>query len=113
MRRHLHHLVLSAPFAQRTFDKPLGYAGDYEMVNMILRNTLEGGSLFAKIIHAWFVQQPPAEAHRNRIEYLTKAIIAEALPAAANRAARRVYWLACEPAGRSERLVPTKVNEDA
>ncbi len=113
MRRHLHHLVLSAPFAQRTFDKPLGYAGDYEMVNMILRNTFEGGSLFAKIIHAWFVQQPPAEAHRNRIEYLTKAIMAEALRAAAKRAAARVYCFACGPAVEIQEFMQTKFNEDA
>src|ERR1035438_1962009 len=45
MRQHLHHLVLNAPFAQRTFEKPLGYAGDYEMVNMITRNSFEGNSL--------------------------------------------------------------------
>jgi extracellular factor (EF) 3-hydroxypalmitic acid methyl ester biosynthesis protein len=113
MRRHLHHLVLSAPFAQRTFEKPLGYAGDYEMVNMILRNDFEGGSLFAKILHAWFVQQAPAEAHRNRIEYLTKAIMAEALRAAAKREAARVYCFACGPAVEIQGFMQTRFNEDA
>jgi len=50
-RQHLHPLVLGAPFAHRAFYKPLGFAGDYEMVNMIARNGLEGGSLFAKVVN--------------------------------------------------------------
>ena len=38
LRRHLHPLLLCSPFAYRTYQKPLGYAGDYEMVNMIVRD---------------------------------------------------------------------------
>src|SRR5207302_1190761 len=34
LRRQLHPLLLSSPFAYRSFQKPLGYAGDYEVVNM-------------------------------------------------------------------------------
>lgn len=38
-RRHLHPLILAAPFVYRTpRRKPLGYAGDYEMVNMMMRD---------------------------------------------------------------------------
>ena len=70
-RRLLHPLVLCSPFVYRTFHKPLGYAGDYEMVNMILRDPYEGASLFAKIVNVCFLKNPPAEAHRNRIKYLT------------------------------------------
>src|SRR6185503_5496263 len=32
-RRQLHPLLLCAPFLYRTYQKPLGFAGDYEMVN--------------------------------------------------------------------------------
>ncbi len=53
-KRQLHPLVLCSPFAYRTYHKPLGYAGDYEMVNMILRDPLEGSSLFAKSVNLWF-----------------------------------------------------------
>jgi extracellular factor (EF) 3-hydroxypalmitic acid methyl ester biosynthesis protein len=59
-KRMLHSLLLSSPFLHRTFTKPLGYAGDYEMVNMLARNPLEGGTFFAKIINLWFWEQPPA-----------------------------------------------------
>jgi extracellular factor (EF) 3-hydroxypalmitic acid methyl ester biosynthesis protein len=56
-RRQLHPMLLCSPFLYRTFAKPLGYAGDYEMINMIMRDPLEGGSLYAKIINLWFLQQ--------------------------------------------------------
>lgn len=46
-RRELHPIMLCSPFLFRTFTKPLGYAGDYEMVNMMLRNPYEGSSAFA------------------------------------------------------------------
>jgi extracellular factor (EF) 3-hydroxypalmitic acid methyl ester biosynthesis protein len=76
-RRLLHPLVLCSPFVYRTYHKPLGYAGDYEMVNMILREPYEGASLFAKIVNLCFLKNPPAEAHRNRIKYLTKGLAEE------------------------------------
>ena len=69
-KRQLHPLVLCSPFAHRTYSKPLGYAGDYEMVDMILRDPYEGGSLFAKVVNLWFLSQWPARAHRNRIQHL-------------------------------------------
>ena len=98
LRQHLHQLILAAPFARRTFEKPLGYAGDYEMVNMILRNGYEGDSLFGKIIHHWFVQQPPATAHRNRIKYLTERIELEAYRVARGGGTARIFNFACGPA---------------
>lgn len=98
MRRLLHPLVLCAPFAHRTFHKPLGYAGDYEMVNMILRNTWEGDSFFAKIVNMWFLRQPPAQAHRNRIAYLSDRLRDETLRTRPLGHAARIFNLACGPA---------------
>jgi hypothetical protein len=34
-RKKLYDLIYQAPFANRTFHKPLGYAGDYEMMNIM------------------------------------------------------------------------------
>lgn len=97
-RRLLHPLVLCSPFVYRTFHKPLGYAGDYEMVNMILRPPYEGASLFAKIVNVCFLKNPPAEAHRNRIKYLTRVLGEET--GRVKRAGRRmrVFNLGCGPA---------------
>lgn len=105
MRRQLHSLVLSAPFAHRTFTKPLGYAGDYEMVNMILRNRPEGESIFGKVLHTWFVRQQPAEAHRNRIDYLISRITNAALLAKAAGRRAKVFNMACGPASEVQRFL--------
>lgn len=97
-RRLLHPLVLCSPFVYRTFHKPLGYAGDYEMVNMILREPCEGASLFAKLVNVCFLKNPPAEAHRNRIRRLVGLLEAET--ARVNREGRRarILNLGCGPA---------------
>jgi extracellular factor (EF) 3-hydroxypalmitic acid methyl ester biosynthesis protein len=79
VRRQLHPLLLCAPFANRAVTKPMGYAGDYGIVNMILEDPHQGESLYAKVLHRWFVKQPPAEAHRNRVKYLTARLYEESL----------------------------------
>ena len=97
-RRQLHPNLLCAPFLYRTYFKPLGYAGDYEMVNMIARDPLEGGSLFAKILNLWFLQQAPAEAHRNRIKYLAERLSQEALRGSKMGRPLRILAVGCGPA---------------
>jgi extracellular factor (EF) 3-hydroxypalmitic acid methyl ester biosynthesis protein len=98
LRRQLHPLLLCAPFVYRTYQKPLGYAGDYEMVNMILRSPYEGSSLFAKLVNTYFLSQPPAEAHRNRIKYLTEQIVAETKRMVRLGHPARIFDLGCGPA---------------
>jgi extracellular factor (EF) 3-hydroxypalmitic acid methyl ester biosynthesis protein len=96
-RRQLHPLLLCSPFLYRCFTKPLGYAGDYEMVNMMMREPLEGGSLYAKIINLWFVRQPPAEAHRNRIQRLVRHLEETAGAAAHRGRPARILSVGCGP----------------
>ena len=97
-KRQLHPLVMCSPFAYRTYHKPLGYAGDYEMVNMIVRDPCEGGSLFAKVVNFWFLNQWPARAHRNRIQYLKELLVQESLRAARLSRPIRILDLGCGPA---------------
>jgi extracellular factor (EF) 3-hydroxypalmitic acid methyl ester biosynthesis protein len=105
IRRQLHPLVMVSPFTHRTFSKPLGYAGDYEMVNMMLRNPFEGGSLFAKIVNYSFLQSPPVVAHRNRITYLTAMLREEIGRVAATGRRCRVLNLGCGPAKEVQQLM--------
>ena len=49
----LHPLLLRAPFVYRTFAKPLGYAGDYEMVNQILADPRQGSSTYFQIVNVF------------------------------------------------------------
>jgi extracellular factor (EF) 3-hydroxypalmitic acid methyl ester biosynthesis protein len=104
-KRQLHPLVLCSPFAYRTFHKPLGYAGDYEMVNMILRDPVEGGSLFAKSVNVWFLMQAPAAAHRNRIRHLTRRLIEETRQRQKLGQAMRVFDLGCGPAAEVQQFL--------
>jgi extracellular factor (EF) 3-hydroxypalmitic acid methyl ester biosynthesis protein len=104
-RQHLQQFVLTAPFGFRTYHKPLGYAGDYEMVNMMTRPPYEGGSLFAKLFNCWLLRQAPAEAHRNRIAFLVQKVKEEtARVRVANRRAR-ILSLGCGPAIEIQRLL--------
>ena len=105
IQRHLHPIVLCAPFAWRSYQKPLGYAGDYEMVNMMLRDPQEGSSLFAKMFNVWLLHQGSAAAHRNRIDFLKQRLIE--VTAAAVRAGHRcrILNLGCGPAGEVQEFL--------
>jgi extracellular factor (EF) 3-hydroxypalmitic acid methyl ester biosynthesis protein len=104
LRRQLHPLVLSSPFAYRTFHKPLGYAGDYEMVNMMLRPPYEGSTLFAKIVNAWLLSQAPALGHRNRVSYLTRKLLEETARGKAQGRITRIFNVGCGPAAEVHRF---------
>jgi extracellular factor (EF) 3-hydroxypalmitic acid methyl ester biosynthesis protein len=68
------------------------------MVNMILRDPYEGASLFAKIVNVCFLKNPPAEAHRNRIRYLTKRLEEETTRVHRLGRRARIFNLGCGPA---------------
>src|SRR5215212_2561290 len=98
VKRQLHPLLLCAPFMHRIYRKPLGYAGDYEMVNMILRDPHEGTSLYAKVLNTWFLSQIPAEAHRNRVKCLTQRLAEECRRGRLGNRTTQVFNLGCGPA---------------
>jgi extracellular factor (EF) 3-hydroxypalmitic acid methyl ester biosynthesis protein len=99
VKRLLHPLILCSPFMHRIYFKPLGYAGDYEMVNMILRDPHEGESLFAKLLNVFILGQVPGEAHRNRVIYLVHRLVGEVGRMAQRGEVCKIYNLGCGPAG--------------
>jgi extracellular factor (EF) 3-hydroxypalmitic acid methyl ester biosynthesis protein len=82
----------------RAFEKPLGYAGDFEVVDMMFRNPFQGGSYFAKLLNSYALQLPPVVAHRNRIQYLQKKLEDESLRVLTKGESMRVFNLGCGPA---------------
>jgi extracellular factor (EF) 3-hydroxypalmitic acid methyl ester biosynthesis protein len=108
VKRQIHPVVLCAPFFYRTFRKPLGYAGDYEMVNMMLRDPLEGGSMFAKMLNLFFLNTPPVVAHRNRITFLVEKLKDE-IQRVSSLESRpcRIFNLGCGPAREIQELLAT------
>jgi extracellular factor (EF) 3-hydroxypalmitic acid methyl ester biosynthesis protein len=95
-RAQLGHLFRLAPFMRRAHDKPLGYAGDYEMMNMLYRSHAEGGSLFARAVNLYATQEAAARANINRLTYLDDKI--RAAVAASTRERIRVASIGCGPA---------------
>jgi extracellular factor (EF) 3-hydroxypalmitic acid methyl ester biosynthesis protein len=112
LRRQLHPLLLTSPFAYRTYTKPLGYAGDYEVVDMMLRPPYEGETLFAKLINVWLVGQAPAEAHRNRVSYLVRKLVEETTRASSPTRRARVFNLGCGPADEVRRFLTEEATSD-
>lgn len=113
LRRQLHPLVLCSPFAWRAFHKPLGYAGDYEVVNMMVRPAPQGASLFAKLINLWLLSQMPAQAHRNRIVRLKERLVQESLRVRQGGRPLRVLNLGCGPAAEVEEFLAEHLADHA
>jgi extracellular factor (EF) 3-hydroxypalmitic acid methyl ester biosynthesis protein len=98
VRRRWQKIFLGSPFGHRTFHKPIGYAGDYEMMNMIHRNQPEGRTLFEKLIHLLLVSQWPAVSVRNRIAHLGENILNETARVARAGKTARILNVGCGPA---------------
>ncbi len=108
----LHPLILRAPFVYRTFAKPMGYAGDYEMVNQILADPRQGPNTYFQVINTLFLHAAVAEAHRNRIN-----ILVDYLGRAAELAVREgrkvnILNVGCGPAVEIQRFIETHPNPE-
>jgi extracellular factor (EF) 3-hydroxypalmitic acid methyl ester biosynthesis protein len=75
------------------------------MINMMMRDPYEGGSLFAKVMNHWFLSQPPVRAHRNRIDLLTDYLVRAAMRAARQGRVVRIMSLGCGSAHEVQRFL--------
>jgi len=96
-QRDLLPLMMASPFFNRVYSKPLGYAGDYEMVNMMFRKERRGKTTYGQIINDWLLNGGPPEAHRNRIYMLGKMLDQAASEAAAANKELRILNVGCGP----------------
>ena len=77
VQKHLHPFLVCSPFIHRVHEKPLGYPGDYRMLNQLLDDPYVGGSLFAKTLNAWIIGTSAGDAYRYRIDLLTETLTDE------------------------------------
>ncbi|MGY8688133.1 MAG: class I SAM-dependent methyltransferase, partial [Verrucomicrobiales bacterium] len=77
VQKHLHPFLVCSPFIQRVFEKPLGYSGDYRMLNQLLEAPFLGGALFAKTLNACIIGTSAGEAYRFRVDPLTETLTKE------------------------------------
>ncbi|MDD5199802.1 MAG: class I SAM-dependent methyltransferase [Terrimicrobiaceae bacterium] len=105
-RREIHPFMLCAPFAWRSFYKPLGYAGDYEMVNMMLQESPSvGNNTYARIFHDLTTSVAACLAHRNRITILERLLAEEAGRVTDEQRIFTVLTVACGPAVEIQRFI--------
>lgn len=102
LKQRLVPLLSESPFLRRAFEKPLGYAGDFEMMNMLYREHAEGPSLFGQALNIWATQTPVAQANINRLELIGRHI-REGLAGAKGRL--RVLSVGCGPARELQELL--------
>lgn len=108
----LHPLMLRAPFVFRTYTKPLGYAGDYQMVNQIIDDPRQGPSTYFQIVNAAFLAAAVATAHRNRIDIMVSFLKRMADTAATQGRPFRILNVACGPAIEVQRFLQTYANPE-
>lgn len=96
-QKRLHSFLCRSALFRRSVTKPLGYAGDYEMMNIIYRNTFEGEDLFSQILNKVDCEGIAARAVRNRRTYLCRKLI-EAVNDNHALADLKFVSIACGPA---------------
>jgi len=108
----LHPFLLRAPFVFRAFTKPLGYAGDYEMVNQMLSDPRQGPSTYFQIVNTGFLNCAVVVSHRNRIDILVDFLIRVA--DSAKKAGRpfRILNVGCGPAIEIQRFLQRYPNPE-
>ncbi len=102
LRQRLVPLLSASPFLRRAFEKPLGYAGDFEMMNMLYRDHAEGDSLFGQVLNIWATQTPVAQANINRLELIGRCIHDSLLGA---KGRLKVMSIGCGPAREVQELL--------
>lgn len=74
-QKTLNEFLLTSRLFSRAYKKPLGYAGDYEMMNIIYRNAYEGDDTFSQVMSRIDCEGAAARAVRNRREYFFSKIL--------------------------------------
>lgn len=67
-------LLIEGPFFHRSWSKPLGYPGDYMIMQQLYDHAWEGRSLFSRLIHRYGVEHIMGEAVRSRKRLLRREI---------------------------------------
>ncbi len=96
-----------ADLVRRAFEKPRGYAGDFEMMNAIYRNGYEGNGLFGKVLHNYVTIEDQSETVLFRKPYF----IGHMEKALATQGPKNILSIASGPAVEIQEVV-RKWNQD-
>jgi extracellular factor (EF) 3-hydroxypalmitic acid methyl ester biosynthesis protein len=96
VQQELLPFVLLTRFAERSYSKPRGYAGDYHTIAILYENKPTGIGRIGPLIDQYFLECPPAQAVRNRRALMCEEI-EKTVESCRGRTAQ-VTSLACGPA---------------
>ena len=113
LMKAVHRFILQSPFSYRCFTKPLGYAGDYGMVQLMLGNPFQGESIFGKLLNFAFLRTGPVAAHQNRIDYLVATLRDVVGKRAAKGLKTRILNLGCGPAEEVQRFIESEAMSES
>src|SRR5262249_30245868 len=63
-------LLLNAPLQRRSYFKPLGYPGDYQIMLHLYANGFEGETVFDQVFHKLMAEHPLANGVRTRRDFI-------------------------------------------
>ncbi|MGD9364313.1 MAG: cyclic nucleotide-binding domain-containing protein [Desulfobacteraceae bacterium] len=72
--KELFPYFMRSRLAERAYYKPKGYAGDFELIELIYRNKPEGDGKLGRLIDGWLLNRIPCQAVRNRRRLLKELL---------------------------------------
>ena len=99
-RQQVSHLTNASVLYKRALQKPLGYAGDYLMMDILCQRFFDGQSLWEKIANYTLTSIPPGAVVRQRVTFILDKIRDKV--SSSNGSLTRILNLAC---GSCEEIV--------
>jgi SAM-dependent methyltransferase len=98
-------LLTDCPMVRRSYEKPLGYPGDYQVMLYYYDNSFEGESLYSKVFHKFFVEHPLSHGVATRSQYVVDLIMEElGTRSSSNMDPYRILSIGCGPAHEAKLL---------
>jgi extracellular factor (EF) 3-hydroxypalmitic acid methyl ester biosynthesis protein len=94
--------LMGAPSWHRSYTKPLGYPGDYVIMNYFYAGAWEGNSAFEKVVHRLLTQDPLPACVIPRMEMLRDAVSDTERRVGAEKRPARITSLGSGPAREVE-----------
>lgn len=109
-QRDLLPLMMRAPFFHRSYVKPLGYAGDYLMVKMMVEGKRAGPTTYARLINDFYLEIDLVKAHRNRLIIIEEMLNTLSAEAARTGQKLNILNIGCGPAIELIRFIKNSPN---
>lgn len=107
-------LLLECPMVNRSYNKPLGYPGDYQVMLYYYENAYEGETVFGKVFHKFFVEHPLSNGVVTRSHYVVDLIRSELQSRqspATSANPYRILSIGCGPAHEANLLYSSEITQ--